>query len=61
MIQVEYDKLLSCPKCNGPQSIIITDRINIDICEAETTCLTCGHTDYWAYGWYESKKEKTNE
>ena len=53
---VEYDNLDLCPECNSLNDVkgkgTIDKRI---ICEAETKCVGCGHIDYWAYGWYESK------
>jgi hypothetical protein len=51
----EYDDKNKCPKCSGLNKIKVVDSIEDAICECETTCGNCGHLDYWAYGYYESK------
>ena len=51
---IEYHCVESCNKCRGENSVKCTDSLDGKLSEAKTTCLACGHEDYWAYGWFES-------
>jgi len=56
-----YHDYKSCNKCGSVNATIeatsITDYI---ICECKTVCGSCGHEDYWAYGFYESSQHIEN-
>ncbi len=52
----DYDNPMKCPKCGNSHKVKTIASINGLVCEAETSC-TCGHTDYWATGFYKSKSE----
>lgn len=60
----EYHQIRSCNKCTGFNEIEVTDSVDGHVSEADTTCVECGHKDYWAYGFFmsseymESKCEK---
>ena len=57
MIVYHNHKINYCCKCNGENIISIKDNVGIIICEAETKCQSCGHRDYWLYGFFKSLKE----
>ena len=57
-MSIKFDNFGFCPKCDSLNDVDVKDTIDRNVCEAETTCSSCGHIDYWAYGWYQSK---TNE
>lgn len=57
---IGYDSYLSCNKCSGVNEIRIKDSEENIICECETTCKSCGFTDYWSYGFFESRKDGYN-
>jgi len=48
---VIYDDKYTCPKCGNLHEIIIEDSEDYIIYEVSTKC-KCGHTDYWAFGFY---------
>lgn len=50
----EYDDYNICPKCGNHNTVDITETVNHTVCECSTICNSCGHEDYWAYGFYES-------
>lgn len=56
MSEVKYDDKLFCVKCGSMNEITVKDRCDNIICECETLCSECGHEDYWATGFFESKK-----
>lgn len=39
----------------------VKDRIDHTVCEAETTCKTCGYMSYWAYGYYSREESDWKE
>lgn len=51
----KYDEKTSCNACGiGLNQIKV---ISIDagcVSECATTCMTCGFTDFWCYGFFES-------
>lgn len=54
----EYDVIESCNKCGAHSNDIkVTATVEGHAAEAETECRDCGHTDYWAYGHFESGAE----
>lgn len=52
----EYDDYLICPICQRQNVISKTQHLGTNLCECQTFCTKCKHTDYWAYGFYESKQ-----
>lgn len=57
-MSIKYDCFDSCNRCGvGVNEIKVKDSINGQISEAETKCKDCGHSDYWAYGFFESSKD----
>lgn len=53
----EYHCMYSCNKCTGENEVEVADTISGHICEAKTTCRSCGHKDYWSYGFFESGQD----
>lgn len=49
-----YHEPSSCNRCGGCNEIKIKDSIDHIMCEAETTCQSCGFEDYWSYGFFQS-------
>jgi len=58
---VKYDNKNFCHICKGKNHIVVKDYVVMTICEAETTCESCGHIDYWALGWYQSRINKNED
>ena len=54
-MKIMYDDYDKCTKCDGLNNVKITDITAGCVCEIETICSKCGHEDFWAYGFYESK------
>ncbi|NRA76723.1 MAG: hypothetical protein HRU18_00825 [Pseudoalteromonas sp.] len=54
---VKYHCHDSCNKCGEVNEVDVTDTMDGRMMECRTTCETCGHTDYWAHGWFESSQE----
>lgn len=54
MEREKYDDIDRCPKCGNFHEVKPVDLSSDFICEANTKC-TCGHVDFWAFGFYESK------
>jgi hypothetical protein len=55
MAIVQYDDNSSCNSCGVGENDLKV--ISVDagcVSECITTCKTCGFTDYWAYGFFES-------
>lgn len=52
----EYHCPNYCPKCGQDNEVTVTDRLEYVMCEARTTCRSCGHEDYWAYGFFENSE-----
>lgn len=50
----KYHCTRSCNKCCGVNEVTNSSYDGSVVCEAETKCTTCGHKDYWAYGFFES-------
>lgn len=50
----KYDNYEYCPVCGGINHVEVVDCMEYTLLEAETECTHCGHTDYWATGYYES-------
>lgn len=53
----EYHVMSSCNKCSGENEVESTAFDQGMTSEAKTECKTCGFTDYWAYGFFESGSE----
>lgn len=58
-----YDSKLSCNSCGSDSSnnAEIVEVIAGEICECKTVCAKCGHNDYWAYGFFESRGNGLNK
>ena len=41
-----------CPVCNSNHKVVVTDTCHMYISECRTYCDSCGHKDYWGYGFY---------
>ena len=54
---VKYHCIESCNACGGANEIISPSYEECHLIESKTKCLTCGHSDYWAYGFFESSQE----
>jgi len=52
-----YHEPSTCNRCGGATTIRIKDHIEGTMCEAETTCRSCGFEDYWSYGFFQSSQE----
>ena len=52
-----YDDKETCVLCGGRNNIGVIDNINGTISECDTYCDSCGHTDFWAYGFFMSRSE----
>ena len=44
----------SCNNCAGSNELINPSHDEAGVYETCTKCRDCGHTDYWAYGFFES-------
>jgi hypothetical protein len=54
----EYHEPSSCNACGiGVNKLKVTQSDAGYVSEAETVCQSCGHTDYWAYGFFESGQD----
>lgn len=49
-----FDVYGCCPVCDGENEIIQSWYEEHFICEAKTKCKSCGHENYWAYGYFVS-------
>lgn len=56
-IPTRYHDPTSCNKCGGENDVSKHIRDEHGLSEAQTECLTCGHKDYWAYGYFEGNDE----
>jgi len=52
--KVIYHKKEFCPICDSINRVIIMDITAGEITEAITNCPSCGHSDKWEYGFYQS-------
>ena len=55
----EYDDEGFCPLCDGTN--IISERDYLDnhiLLECKTTCIKCGHENYWAHGHFTERIEE---
>ena len=53
----KYHVPSSCPCCEGTNELEAVSSNEGRPCEYHTRCIDCGHTDYWAYGYFESSTE----
>ena len=58
---VEYHDPQSCNKCSKTNNLVVVDNVDRHMTECKTVCKACGHTDYWAYGWFESSSEMVSK
>jgi len=56
-VSAEYHCMDSCNKFGSENEIEVVDTISFHISEAKTSCKSCGHKDYWAYGFFESGQD----
>jgi hypothetical protein len=61
VLEKQYQRMTSCNKCGGLNEIDRNDFDGTAICEASTKCESCGFTDYWAYGHFESSQDGFNK
>ena len=54
---VKYHCHDSCNACGENNDVTVTDTMDGRMMECRTVCRDCGHTDYWAHGWFESGQE----
>ena len=54
---VKYHCHDSCNACGGNNNCETTDSMEGRMMECKTKCTDCGHTDYWAHGFFESSCE----
>ncbi len=54
---VKYHCYDSCNACGEVNEVEAKALDGVHIEEAKTKCKSCGHDDYWAYGFFESSQE----
>lgn len=54
---VQYHCYDSCNACGELNTLVNPSYDTAGLYETATKCLTCGHEDYWAYGFFESGSE----
>ena len=54
---VKYHCSNSCNACGEENEVTPTSKDGYHVEEAKTKCNTCGHEDYWAYGFFEGSEE----
>lgn len=53
----KYDDKSKCVLCGGVNTLGVVDSFEGYISECDTYCDSCGHADYWEYGFFLSKSE----
>ena len=51
---IDYDDKHYCQVCGNRNYIKVIDMIGSDVSECETTCIKCGHNDFWAFGFFQT-------
>jgi len=53
---VKYHCHNSCNSCGGENKVIPTDSLDGRLLECRTECKSCGFSDNWAHGFFESSQ-----
>lgn len=59
-MNIDYHAKESCNKCGGENGIEVSATDEGYISECYTTCIHCGHEDYWSNGFFQSSQDGLN-